>query len=69
MLKRVDVGIYEYLESFVDGHGRGWCRQLRPEGDGVGYATSGGFVDDIKAELDGYADKIMSGKIKVPTTP
>jgi basic membrane protein A len=35
---------------------------------GVDYATSGGKVDDIKAQLDSYKQKIISGEIKVPST-
>ena len=37
------------------------------EKDGVGYSTSGGAVDDIKAKLDDYKEKIISGEITVPT--
>ena len=36
--------------------------------DGVGYATSGGQIDDIKSKIDGYKEQILSGKIKVPNT-
>ena len=39
------------------------------KGDGVGYATSGGFVDDISRQIDEYAEQIMTGEIKVPPTP
>jgi basic membrane protein A len=34
----------------------------------VGIAYSGGKIDDIKSQLDDYAQKIISGEIKVPTT-
>ena len=37
--------------------------------DGVGYATSGGFVDDIKDKLEALKADIISGKIVVPTDP
>jgi basic membrane protein A len=37
--------------------------------DGVGYATSGGYVDDIAAQLDELKAKIVSGEITVPTAP
>ena len=37
--------------------------------DGIGYATSGGQVDDIKAQLDDLKKQIIDGSIKVPTTP
>ena len=40
---------------------------LRPQADGVGYSTSGGQVDDIKTKLDDYKQKIIDGKITVPT--
>jgi basic membrane protein A len=35
--------------------------------DGVGYATSGGQIDDIKTKLEDYKAKIISGEIVVPT--
>ena len=37
--------------------------------EGVGYSTSGGFIDDITGEIDGYAEQIISGEIEVPTAP
>ena len=37
--------------------------------DGVGYSTSGGKIDDIKAKLDDYKQKIIAGTITVPTKP
>ena len=37
--------------------------------DGVGYATSGGKVDDIKGDLDAYKAAIINGEIKVESTP
>ena len=37
--------------------------------DGVGYSTSGGFIDDIIGQIDDYAEQIKSGEIKVPTAP
>jgi basic membrane protein A len=37
--------------------------------DGVGYSTSGGFVDDIAAQLDDFAAQIAAGEITVPEAP
>ena len=37
--------------------------------DGVGYSTSGGFLDDIRTRSTADADKIKSGEIKVPADP
>ncbi len=69
MLKRVDTSVFDVIQavaddSFVDGN-----KTYDLAADGVGYSTSGGFVDDIKSEIDGYAEKIKSGDIKVPTKP
>jgi len=70
MLKNSDVGTYEFLRaastmaSWVPGvHTFGLAN------GGVGYATSGGFVDDIAAQLDAYAADIVAGEIAVPETP
>ena len=37
--------------------------------EGVGLSYSGGFIDDIKAQIDEYATQITDGSIEVPTTP
>jgi basic membrane protein A len=37
--------------------------------DGVGYATSGGYLDDVVDQLDAIKAKIVAGEIEVPTKP
>ncbi|MDO8363083.1 MAG: BMP family ABC transporter substrate-binding protein, partial [Actinomycetota bacterium] len=37
--------------------------------DGVGYSTSGGFVDDIGDQLEEIKAAIIAGEIEVPTAP
>jgi basic membrane protein A len=37
--------------------------------DGVGYATSGGYLDDIVPQLEELKAKVISGEIVVPTMP
>ena len=69
MLKRVNVAVYETIKDYVEGNFQPGARVFDLEADGVGYSTTGGFVDDIAAELDGYAEQIISGEIDVPTTP
>ena len=69
MLKRVDVAVYDFVKSIKDGSPLTGVQVFDLKKDGVGYATSGGKVDDIKSKLDGYKQQIVSGKIKVPTTP
>jgi basic membrane protein A len=36
------------------------------EAEGVGYATTGGHIDDIKAKLDEFKAQIIAGTITVP---
>ncbi len=69
MLKRVDVATFDMIKSVADGSPLTSYQTYDLKKDGVGYSTSGGFVDDIKSDIDGYADKIRSGEIKVPTAP
>ena len=70
VLKRVDNAVEAYINDFVDGKIKGGSDILNDlKTDGVGLATSGGFIDDIQAQIKEYADKIKSGEIKVPTTP
>lgn len=69
MLKRVDTAVFEYISAFAEGEPPAGVVNYDLEGEGVGYSTSGGFVDDIAPELDAYAEQIISGEIEVPTTP
>ena len=69
MLKRVDVAVDKAIVDFInDEFTPGGVRLGLAEG-GIGYSTSGGFVDDIAADLDGYAEQIIAGDITVPTEP
>lgn len=69
MIKRVDVATFEFIKNFQDGTVKSGPVLFDLKSDGVGYATSGGKIDDIKAQIDGYKAKIISGEIKVPVTP
>jgi basic membrane protein A len=68
MLKRVDVAVYETIKSQVDGTFEGGYHIFDLSKDGVGYATSGGFIDDIVPQLEDYKQKIIDGEITVPTS-
>jgi basic membrane protein A len=37
--------------------------------DGVGYSTSGGYLDDVVSQLDEIKAKIVAGEIEVPSMP
>ena len=69
MIKRVDVAVDETIHSQVDGSFAGGVRVFDLSVDGVGYSTSGGYVDDIAAQLDELKAQIADGTITVPTTP
>jgi basic membrane protein A and related proteins len=69
MVKHVDTATYAMIKSVADGKPLTSYVTYDLAHNGVGYATSGGYVNDIKSVIDGYAAKIASGKIKVPTTP
>jgi len=69
MLKRVDVAVGKAITDFLEGTFTPGALRLGLEEEGVGYATTGGFVDDIAADLDGYAAQIIDGTIVVPTEP
>ncbi len=69
MLKKVDVATFDTIEAFCSGNFEAGVQVFDLAADGVGYSTSGGFVDDITADLDGYAEQIISGEVEVPQTP
>lgn len=69
MLKRVDTATLDMVKSMADGKPLVGYQTYNLAKNGVGYSTSGGFIDDITGQIDSYAAKIKSGQIKVPTTP
>ncbi len=69
MLKRVDVAVFDYIQAVAKGDLTTLPKRFDLKVDGVGYATSGGKVDDIKDVLDGYKAQIISGAITVSDKP
>jgi basic membrane protein A len=67
-LKRVDVAVLDYIEAFDAGEVQAGFDLFDMKRDGVGYATSGGYIDDITDQLEEAKTKIVSGEIKVPNT-
>jgi basic membrane protein A len=67
MLKKVDVAVYDFISSVVDGNFTPGTITYDLEKDGVGYSTSGGQIDDITTKLDEYKQQIIDGSITVPT--
>ena len=69
MVKRVDVSVFETMKAACEGDTAGGIKVFDLSNDGVGYATSGGYVDDIASQLDDIKAKIVAGEITVPTAP
>ncbi|GAB6983652.1 BMP family lipoprotein [Nocardioides pyridinolyticus] len=70
MLKNVNVAVYNYIKEVVDtGEAPAGVTRYDLAVDGVGYSTSGGFIDDITGDLDEYKQQIIDGEIEVPTAP
>lgn len=68
MLKNVDVAVYDYLKEVNGGKFPSGPTRYDLASNGVGYSTSGGFVDDISSKLDEYKKQIVDGEITVPTS-
>ncbi len=69
MIKRVDVAVFQTAKAVQSGDTTGGVQVFDLKVDGVGYATSGGYLDDVKDKLDAFKKQIIDGTIKVPTTP
>lgn len=69
MLKRVDTSVFEIIKAQDSGAFSSGNTVYDLSVDGVGYSTSGGYVDDIVDKLEGYKNQIVAGDIVVPTEP
>ena len=68
MLKNVDLAVYNTIESEVNGTFAAGVEIYDLSVDGVGYSTSGGFIDAYVPTIEGLAALIADGTIVVPTT-
>lgn len=63
MLKRVDVAVFGAIQDQVNGNFPGGTVQTFDLAvDGVGYSTTGGFVDDIVSQLEDYRQRVIDGE-------
>ena len=69
MLKRVDVAVFETVKAAKEGTLTGGFATYDLKVDGVGYSTSGGYLDDVKDQLEKIKAEIVAGTIVVPTAP
>jgi basic membrane protein A len=68
MVKRVDVAVFDYISAVAGNTLSSLPKVFDLRVGGVGYATSGGHLDDIRPQLDAYSAQIINGTIKVATT-
>ena len=69
MLKNANVGTAAFVGAAAGFAFKPGIRTFGLANGGVGYATSGGFIDDLVPRIDAYAAKIVAGTIVVPETP
>ena len=69
MLKRVDTAVFEITEAAANGEFGPGQTVYDLSVDGVGYSTSGGFVDAYVDQLEDFKSQIIDGTITVPTEP
>ena len=69
MLKRVDSAVFEITEDAANGEFESGNIIYDLSVDGVGYSTSGGFVDGYVDQLEEFKAQIIDGTITVPTEP
>jgi basic membrane protein A and related proteins len=69
MLKRVDTSVFDTVKQFKEGTLKGGFATYDLKSDGVGYSTSGGYLDEFKDQLDKIKADIIAGTITVPTAP
>lgn len=69
MLKRIDTAVFEAASAVQDDAWQSGFVTYDLAAEGVGYSTSGGFVDDIQDQIDAAGEQIISGEIEVPAEP
>lgn len=66
-LKKVDVAVFDFVKAVKDGTSKAGYDLYDIKRDGVGYATSGGYLDDVTSKIDEYKAKLISGELKAPS--
>ena len=52
MVKNVDVAVFDFVQSVNENKFQAGSKIYDLKSNGVGYATSGGHIDDIKPKLE-----------------
>jgi basic membrane protein A len=68
MLKRVDVAVFDFIQSVQDGKPLHGVQTFDLKRGGIGVATSNPDEKQYQETVDELAQKIISGEVKVPDT-
>lgn len=66
-LKNVNVAVEDSIAAFLDGTLETGEQVFDLSNDGVGYSTSGGFLDEYAAQLEEARQAIIDGTVVVPS--
>jgi basic membrane protein A len=66
-IKNVNVAVEDSIKSFLDGSLEPGEQDFDLSNDGVGYSTSGGFLDAYTDQLEKAEQDIIDGTIEVPS--
>ncbi len=69
VVKRYDVVLSAVLRDYARGALQGGTRSFRLSDGATELAYGGGFIDDIRPELEELRHRIVEGEIMVPTRP
>jgi basic membrane protein A len=69
MVKRVDVVVYEVFRDYSRGIFTSGVRQFGLAEGVVDIAYSGGFIDDIRPQIEDLRAQIIAGDVVVPSKP
>ncbi len=69
MVKRIDNATYAVLAEYSRGIFTPGVRELGLAEGGVDISYSGGFIDDIRPQIERLRQQIIAGEIEVPTVP
>ena len=69
VVRRVDVAVYEVLADFARGEFQPGPRTFDIASGGIDIAYSGGYVEDIRPQLEAARQQIVAGRIVVPCFP
>jgi basic membrane protein A len=66
LLRNGDIAVYDFVKNVLTGSFAPGVTRYDLKSGGVDYAVSGGRIDHITSQLDGYRKQLIAGTILVP---